>query len=229
MPRPLSGISSMATRALLNELTALAQVGCGRDLRIESVGGVDAARRVMAGEPFDAVVLAADAIDRLIAAGRVRATSRIDLARSHVAVAVRLGAPALPIDSQAGLRDSVRAARSIGYSTGPSGTALMQLFDRWGIAAELAGRLVQAPAGVPVASLIACGDAEIGFQQFSELKDAEGIQVLGLLPEPVAIVTTFTAGICSASDEPEATRAWLDALCSAAMADIIRRHGMQPA
>jgi molybdate transport system substrate-binding protein len=219
----------MATRTLLTELAAAWTSQSGREVHVESVGGVDAARRVLAGEPFDAVVLAADAIDRLAAAGRIETASRVDLVRSKVAVAVRLGAHRPRIGSESELRNAVRAARFVGYSTGPSGTQLMRLFARWGIDAELADRLVQAPPGVPVGVLVARGDVELGFQQFSELKDADGVDVLGLLPAPIEIVTTFAASVCTASADPHAARAVLRAWASPAFADAIRRHGMEPA
>jgi molybdate transport system substrate-binding protein len=142
MTHPITGISSMATRQLLAELTSAYGQRSGRVVAIESVGGVDAARRVMAGEAFDVVVLAADAIDKLEAAGRIVAGSKVDLVTSGVAVAVRAGAPRPDIGSEEALRHAVLAARSIGYSTGPSGVQLMKLFERWDVAEEIARRTV---------------------------------------------------------------------------------------
>jgi molybdate transport system substrate-binding protein len=225
----LSGISSMATRLVLAELTA--DYGRRMDCRvaIESVGGVDAARRVAAGEPFDVVLLASDAIDRLEASGHVVAGSRVDLFRSGVAAAVRAGAPAPDISTEEALKRAVLAARSISLSTGPSGVALAQLFERWGIASEIAPRMVQAPPGVPVGSLVAQGEVELGFQQLSELMHLEGITVLGGLPEPVAVVTTFSGAVCTASTQGDAARALLHDLASAETAATKRRHGMEPA
>ncbi|MCS7100142.1 MAG: substrate-binding domain-containing protein, partial [Burkholderiaceae bacterium] len=132
MTASLSGISSMATRHLLAELAQTYRAERGVPVRIESVGGVDAARRVAAGEPFDFAVLASDAIDRLIAAGHLVPASRTDVVRSPVAVAVRSGAARPDIGSEAALRATVLAARAIGYSTGPSGNGLLALFERWG-------------------------------------------------------------------------------------------------
>jgi molybdate transport system substrate-binding protein len=226
---PLSGISSMATRLVLAELAAAYRQAAGVDVTIESVGGVDAAKRVQAGELFDVVILAADAIDKLIAGGSVLAGSRIDLVRSPVAIAVRSGSPRADISNEAALRASVLAARSLGYSTGPSGTALLKLFERWGIADELRARIVQAPPGVPVGKLVADGAVELGFQQLSEMLSQPGIEVIGAMPPGTEIVTTFSGGICAATSQADAVRALLAFMASPAAADAKRRHGMEPA
>ncbi|HRH85757.1 MAG TPA: substrate-binding domain-containing protein [Rubrivivax sp.] len=225
----LNVISSMATRALLADLAAAWARRGGIELAVESVGGVDAARRVEAAEAFDLVVLAADAIDKLQASGRVVAGSRTDLVHSGVAVAVRAGAPHPDIGSEAALREAVLAARTIGHSTGPSGTALLQLFARWGLADTLRARIVQAPPGVPVGALVARGDVELGFQQLSELMHLPGIELLGPMPAEVQIVTTFAAGLCAASTQVPQATAVLDFLRSPQTAELKRRHGMQPA
>lgn len=229
MSTEILGISSMATRLVLAELAEAYQRASGQRLRIESVGGVDAAKRVAAGEAFDVVILASDAIDKLIASGHVLAGSRVDLVHSGVAVAVRAGAAQPDISSEDAVRAAVQAARSVSYSTGPSGVALARLFERWGLAEELKARLVTPPPGIPVGSLVAKGEVALGFQQLSELINLEGITVLGPLPPAIQIITTFSAGICSASRQPEAVRALLDYLRSPATAEAKRRQGMEPA
>jgi molybdate transport system substrate-binding protein len=229
MTASLKGISSMATRQVLAELSAAYERRSGCGVAIEAVGGVDAARRVQAGEPFDVVFLASDAVERLIAGGRVLAGSKVDLFDSGVAVAVRAGAPRPVIDTEDALRRAVLAATRIGYSTGPSGVALMRLFERWGIAAEIQSRLVQAPAGVPVGSLLARGDVTLAFQQLSELMHLDGIDVIGPLPASVQITTTFSGGVCAGSPHAEAVRLMLDFMASPQAADAKRRHGMEPA
>jgi molybdate transport system substrate-binding protein len=229
MNSPISGISSMATKGLLAELAQAYGQRSGRAVAIEAVGGVDAAKRVQAGEPFDVVVLASDAIDKLLAAGHLAAGSKVDLVHSGVSVAVRAGAPRPDIGSEEALKRAVLAARSVGYSTGPSGVQLAKLFERWGIADQLRERIVTAPPGVPVGALVARGEVELGFQQLSELMHLEGIDVLGPLPEPVQIVTTFSAGVGAASAQPDAARALLHFMASPAAADAKQRQGMTPA
>ena len=225
---PLTGISSMAVRDVLGELAAAYARETAVRVEIVAVGGVDAARRINAGEPFDFVVLASDAIDKLADSARIDASSRVDVARSGIAVAVRAGASQPDIATESALRDAFLRAHNVGYSTGPSGRYLLELLARWGIAGQLEKRLVQAPPGVPVASLVAQGDVEIGFQQLSELVHAPEIVVVGTLPAAVQSMTTFTAAVCRASSQPERAKAFLAFLASPRADDAKRRQGMNP-
>jgi molybdate transport system substrate-binding protein len=218
----------MATRLVLADLASAWTSQSGVPVGIESVGGVDAAKRVAAGEAFDVVFLASDAIDKLAAAGHVDAASKVDIVRSGVAVAVRAGSARPDLSTEASVREALLAAPTIGYSTGPSGTALLKLFERWGIADTLRARTVQAPAGVPVGALVAKGDVAIGIQQLSELMHVEGITVAGPLPPAIQIETIFSGAVCSTSRQPDAVRALLAAMAAAGTAGVKRRHGMEP-
>jgi len=219
----------MATRQVLAELTAGFAQATGHHAAIESVGGVDAAKRVQAGEAFDVVVLASDAIDKLMAAGCLRPGSKVDWVRSGVAVAVPAGVPLPDISSEDAVRAAVLAAPSISLSTGPSGVALARLFERWGIAHEIAPRMVQAPPGVPVGSLVAKGQVALGFQQLSELLHVQGIAIVGPLPPAIQITTTFSAGIGVHSRQADVARELLAYMASPAAADAKRKQGMEPA
>jgi len=229
MTTEIKGISSMATRLVLAELVDAFQRRSGTRVAIESVGGVDAAKRVQAGEAFDVVILASDAIDKLIASGHVQSGSKVDLVRSGVAVAVRAGAPKPDISSEDAVRAAVLAARNISYSTGPSGVALAKLFERWGIAEQIKDRIVTPPPGIPVGSLVAKGEVELGFQQLSELINLEGITVLGPLPPAIQIITTFSAGVCAGSQQAAAVRAMLADMNTPEAAAAKLRQGMDPA
>jgi molybdate transport system substrate-binding protein len=226
----LRGISSMATKALLNDLTKAYQAQTGVTVQIESVGGVDAAKRVQAGEAFDVVLLASDAIERLIASGHVQTGSRHDWVRSPVAVAVQAGAARPDLSNEAAVKAAVLASPTLSYSTGPSGVYLEKLFERWGIAEQVKPRIVVPPPGTPVGALVANGQAALGFQQLSELIALPGIDVLGTLPADVAFITTFSSGILSAivSDAARvaAVQAFLQFLTSAGVEDVKRKHGM---
>lgn len=226
----LTLISSMATKALLADLVAAyTQQHPDVTVAVTSVGGVDAAKRVVAGEAFDIVALASDAIEKLGASGHVTGDSRVDMVHSAVAVAVPAGAPVPDIGSEAALKAAVLASHTLGYSTGPSGVQLAKLFERWGIAEQIAPRIVTPPPGTSVASLVAKGEVALGFQQLSEMMGVQGIQVIGGLPESVQIVTTFSAARAAVSPQTDAVQGFLAFVASPATADLKRRHGMSPA
>lgn len=230
MANPIRIISSMATKQLLGDLIAqYRRQSPDQEVELISVGGVDAAKRVQAGEAFDIVALASNAVDKLIAESHVLAGSRVDLVHSGVAVAVRAGSPRPDISNEEALKAAVLAARTLGYSTGPSGVQLARLFEDWGIAEQIAEQIVTAPPGVPVGALVAQGAVELGFQQLSELMNLEGITLLGPLPPEVQITTTFSAGIASASAQPEVARELIAFLASPATAEAKHRNGMDPA
>jgi molybdate transport system substrate-binding protein len=191
----------------------------------------DAAKRVVAGEAFDLVVLGSDAIDKLMDSGHVQRGSRVDLVRSPIAVAIQLGAPCIAIAPASSLKEALIAAKSISYSTGPSGVYLAQLFEKMGIAEQLKAKTIVPPPGVPVGSLVAKGEVEIGFQQRSELINIEGIEVLGNLPDEVAYITTFSAGIPTSSSPAsrEAIAQFLSFANSAQAVPLKLSQGMNPA
>jgi len=224
----LTVISSMATRHVLTQLADVYEATSGQRVSIVSVGGVEAARRIQEGERFDVVVLASDALERLERDGHIVSGSRVDVARSEVAVAIKHGEPRRDISSGSAVRDAVLRARTIGYSTGPSGTHIINLLRQWGIADVIADRIVEARPGVPVGSLIAEGKVELGFQQLSELVHQPGIDIIGMLPAAIQAVTVFSAAICATSERQEAARAFLNHLASADGDRVKIEHGMAP-
>ncbi len=216
----------MATRHVLAELSQTCPVA-GVSLQIESVGGVDATRRLAAGEPFDLVVLDSNALATLAQSGHVLPDSLTAFSVSATAVAVRRDVESPDIVTETALRHAVLAARKVGYSSGPSGTALLNLFERWGLAQQLAERLVKAPAGTPVGALIASGAVDIGFQQKSELLGLEGVEIVGLMPAGCEIVTVFSAAIGAACTQVDVARKVLERLVSSPEARAAKqRHGM---
>lgn len=233
-------ISSMATRAILARVCDEFRTQHHIEVELTAIGGVDALKRVQEGEAFDLVVLAKTPIEQLVEQGRVATDSVTPLAHSGIAICVQSGAALPNISSANAVRETVNTATSIGYSTGPSGVYLQKLFAQWDalFGSNIVTRLRQAPAGVPVASLVAQGDFALGFQQLSELIDVQGIHIVGPLPSELQLVTTFTAGAVvnhrSDGSEPDleraaATRQLLQFLVSSASAHHIRRCGMEPA
>lgn len=190
------------------------------------VPSVQMMNRLKGGETVDLVILSAGSLDELIKAGII--SRRIDLATSGVAVAVRKGAPKPDISSGEAIKRSVLAAKSIVYSTGPSGIYLAGLFQRMGIADEIKHKIKQVQ-GEPAGASVARGEAELGFQQMSELLPVPGIDIVGPLPADVQQITTFSAGLHASAKVPDAASALVKFLTAPTAAPIIRAKGMEPA
>ncbi|MGW8183913.1 MAG: molybdate ABC transporter substrate-binding protein [Burkholderiales bacterium] len=190
------------------------------------VPSVQMMSRLKGGEKVDLVILSADSLDELIKAGII--ASRTDLARSGVGMAVRAGAPKPDISSAEALKRAVLAAKSVVYSTGPSGIYLAGLFRRMGIEDQVKPKLKQVQ-GEPAGASVARGEAEIGFQQMSELLPVPGIDIVGPLPPDAQKITTFSAGLHAQANEPDAAKALVQFLTSPEAAPVIRRKGMEPA
>jgi len=183
-------------------------------------------KRLKDGEKVDLVILSAAALEDMMKADLV--SERHDIAKCGVAMAVRAGAPKPDISSGEALKRTVLAAKSIVYSTGPSGIYLIGLFQRMGIADQIKGKVKQVqgePAGAPVAR----GEAEIGFQQMCELMPVPGIDIVGPLSPDVQEITTFSAGLHSAAKEPAAARALVKSFQAPAAHPLIKKKGMEPA
>jgi molybdate transport system substrate-binding protein len=219
----------MATKQLLQEAAADFQSLEAISVKLESVGGVVAAKRVSGGEPFDVVVLAQDALDALAAAGKVDPSTVTPLAVSQVAVATGPGATASAMNRPDDLRALMSSAQRIGYSTGPSGVALISLIKEWGMFDELEQKLMQAPPGVPVAKLIADGTVQMGFQQRSELLGMPGIQILGDMPPGAQISTVFSGAVCTRAENRDEAARFLVYLASDRTQALKEKIGMAAA
>ena len=221
-------IASQAMKEVYLELAPQFERTSGHKLVTAWAGTADIMKRMKGGESVDLVILAVNSLDELTRLGKIVPGSRVDLARSEVGVAVRAGAPKPDISSGEALKRALLSAKSIGYSSGPSGVYLAGLFQRWGIAEELKPRIRQAPPGVNVGEAVARGEAEIGFQQVSELLHVRGIAFLGPLPKDIQLVTVFSGGIHAGARQPDAARAWVRFLTAPAAAPVLRKNGMEP-
>jgi molybdate transport system substrate-binding protein len=228
MSGQITAISSMATRQILADLVGAYEQRTGCCVEIHSMGGVDAARRIRAGEPTDIVILASNVMQQLEAEGHIVSGSRADFARSGIAMAVPSGARRPRIDNEQSVKQATLQARKICYSTGPSGDHLKRLWQRWGISDAISERAVQAPAGVPVGTIVVRGEADLGFQQLSELLHVPGIDVVGPLPPEIQALTVFTAGVSSSSSQLRQAEALVAYLTSPEAEAAKRQHGMEP-
>jgi molybdate transport system substrate-binding protein len=191
-------------------------------------GTNDIKKRMAAGETYDLVIMAGPALDELIKQGKIVPGSRVDLAKSGVGVAVRAGAPKPDISSGDALKRTLLAAKTIAYSSGPSGVYMEGLFQRMGIADELKPKIKQTQPGNPVGEVIARGEAEIGFQQVSELLPIAGIDYIGPLPPDVQHITVFSGGIHTGAKEPDAAKALVKFITAPAAVPVIKKKGMEP-
>jgi len=183
--------------------------------------------RLARGEPVDAVIMAADRLDRLIGEGKIAAGSRVDLARSGIGIAVRAGARRPDITTAETLTGALLQASSIAHSSSASGIYMKDLLRRLGVSPALGDRIRQVE-GEPVGRVVARGEAEIGFQQVSELLPVAGIDYVGPLPPEIQEITVFAAGIATAARERDAAQALIRYLRSPEAAPLIRRSGMEP-
>ena len=185
--------------------------------------------RLARGEPVDLVILAAPALDALIKDGKVAGGSRVDLVHSLIGMVVRAGAPKPDISTLDAFKRAVLGAKSLAYSASASGVYLStELFPKMGIWEEIKGRS-QRIESARVATIVARGEAEIGFQQVSELLEVGGVDLVGVLPEGAQRVTTFSAGIASGATQADAARELVRFYTSPAADEVIKRSGLTPA
>jgi len=221
-------LSTQATEQSYRELMPLFEKATGHKVTTLFTGTLDADKRVLANEPYDLLIMSQSSIDAHVKGGKVVAGSRVDLARSGVAVGVKVGAPKPDISSVDALKRTILNAKSIGYSTGPSGNYVLMMFERLGVADQVKPKLKQTATGVFVGSIIASGEVEIGFQQVSELSQYEGVDYVGPLPAEVQNYTTFSSGILSNAKQAEAARALVRYITSPAAGAVFRKRGMEP-
>ena len=221
-------LSTQATEQAYRELAPQFEQASGHKVTTIFTGTRDVQKRIAAGESYDIILMAGPAIDDFIKAGKVVPGSRVDIARSGVGVAVKAGAPKPDIGSTEAVKKTLLAAKSIGYSTGPSGVYLTGLFQRLGVADAIKGKLKQTPTGVFVGNIVASGEAEIGFQQVSELAHFPGVDFVGPLPADIQEITVFSAGLQVGAKETEPAKAWLKFLTAPEHAAAFTSRGLTP-
>jgi molybdate transport system substrate-binding protein len=184
--------------------------------------------RIGRGEPVDAVIMVGSALDDLIKKGKVEANSRTGLAESSIGAAVREGAPKPDIGSVEAFKKTLLDAKSIAYSDSASGVYIStELFPRLGLVEQMKDKARMIPAE-PVGRVVARGEAELGFQQISELMPVPGIVIIGPIPSELQKITVFGAGIATGAKEPEAAKALIAYLSSGEVSEIVRSTGLKP-
>ncbi len=224
----LKVLGSAGMKEVVTDLLPAFERASAHKVTITCTGNENILKAIRAGETADLVIMAKSNIDALIAEGKLVGAGRADLARSGIGVAIRAGLPKPDISSTAALTDAVLAAKSIAYSSGPSGHYMAELFGKIGIAERIKNKVTQTPSGVQVGDIMARGEADLGFQQVSELVHVKGIDYLGPLPADIQVVTVFSAARHAAARDPAAADALVKFLTAPEALPVIRRAGMEP-
>jgi molybdate transport system substrate-binding protein len=222
-------LSTQAPQEAYLELVAQFEKATGHKVATVFTGTLNVQKRLADGELYDLIIMAGPAIDDQIKLGKAVGGSRVDFAKSGTGLAVRKGAAKPDISSADALKKTLLAAKSIGYSTGPSGIYMLSVFEKMGIADQVKSKLKQTPSGVFVGTLIASGEAEVGFQQISELVHFAGIDYVGPLPGDLQQMTMFSTGIHSGAKQADAARSLVKFITAPAAAPVIKKHGLEPA
>ena len=221
-------LSTQATEQSYRELVPQFEKETGHKVTTIFTGTLDLKKRIAAGETYDLIIMAATDLEDFIKAGTVVSGTRVDVAKSGVGVGVKAGAPKPDISSVDALKKTLLTAKSIGYSTGPSGLYIVGMFEKLGLADQVKPKLKQTPTGIFVGTLVASGEAEIGFQQVSEMSQFAGVDYVGPLPAEVQRYTVFSSGIQDGAKEAEAAKALVKFLTAPAAAPVFRKRGMEP-
>jgi molybdate transport system substrate-binding protein len=221
-------LSTQATEPAYRELVPQFENATGHTVKTTFTGTLDAKKRIAVGEPFDLLIMSSPDIDAFSTLGTLVRGSRIDLAKSGVGVGVKAGAPKPDISTTEAFKQTLLAAKSIGYSTGPSGVYVMDLFARLGVTDQVKPKLKQTPTGVFVGSIVASGEVEIGIQQVSEMSHFAGVDYVGPLPAEIQKMTIFSSGIAAKGQQPDAAKALVKFLTAPNAAEAFKKRGMEP-
>ena len=222
----VSLLSSTAMREVLEELVPAFERASGHKVAITFQSGVNVSARIREGAIADVVITTGTALDELAKEGRGRQPRRFRPRR--VGAAVRAGAPKPDIGTPETFKSALLAAKSIGYSRGPSGVHFESVMKRLGIFDQVKGKLIQPELGVRVGALVAKGDAEIGVQQINELITIAGIDFVRPLPNELQTVLVYSTGLPATAKEREVARALVKFLTSEAALPVFKKLGMEP-
>jgi molybdate transport system substrate-binding protein len=222
-------LSSIATREAYLELVPQFERVSGHKVSTTWAGTTAIMQRMAGGERYDLVMVSSNELEELTRQGKIVSGSRADLAKSGIGIAVRAGAPRPDVGSSEALKQTLLAAKTVGYTSGPSGVYMASLIERMGIAAEVKPKHRTVPSGGTVGTIVASGDAEIGFQQVSELVHIPGIDYIGPLPPDVQCMTVFSCGQQAGAPQPDAAKALVAFLTTPAAVAVMQKHGLEAA
>jgi molybdate transport system substrate-binding protein len=223
----ISVLSSLATREAYLELVPAFEKSAGCKVATTWAGTVDINKRIAAGEVFDLIISSNAAITDFAKQGKVVKGTPTILAMAGIGIGVRKGAPKPDVGTPDAFKRALIAAKSVGLSTGPSGVYLEKLFERLGVADAVKAKTRLIPSGGTVSTLLASGEAELGFQQISEIAHAEGVDYVGPLPAELQLISVFTAGVHAGAAHPAEAQALAKFLTAPAGLAVMKKHGLE--
>ena len=221
-------LSSGALHEICDEALPAFEKASGHTVKATFAGTVDIKKKIAAGEVYDLVIVAAPELEAFIKAGKLVDGSRADIAGSGVGIAVKAGAPKPDIGSAEAVKNALLQAKAVAYSTGPSGVYVLKMFDKLGVAEQMKAKSKVTVPGSRVGQYLTRGEADLGFQQISELIHEQAIDYLGPLPPELQSITLFSSGVGSGAASPAGAKALQAFMASAEAAGIIKKNGMQP-
>lgn len=227
MVASITVLSSLATREAYLELVPEFEKSSGCKVATTWAGTVDINRRMAAGEVFDLVISSSSAIAELTSQGKIVSGTAANLAKAGIGIGVRKGAPRPDVGTPEAFKRALLDARSVGLSTGPSGVYLETLFERLGVAGTVKAKTRLVPSGGTVSTLLANGEAELGFQQISEIAHADGVDYVGPLPAELQLISVFAAGVHTGATRPAEASALVKFLTSPAGLAVMKKHGLE--
>jgi molybdate transport system substrate-binding protein len=219
-------LSSLATREAYLELVPQFEASSGHKVTTTWAGTADILKRIGGSEIYDIIVSSAKSLEDLAKQGKIASGATV-LATCGIGMAVRKGATKPDVSTSEAFKQAMLNAKTIGYSTGPSGVYLAGLFERMGIADAVKSKIRQVPSGGTVGPIIANGEAEIGFQQVSEIAHADGVDYVGPLPKDIQSITVFSAGLHTNAPQHDAASALVAYLTTPAAKAVMRKHGLE--
>lgn len=221
-------LSTLGLMGAMRSLSSAFETATGIHVDADFAPTLALLKRLRDGEAADLVILTREGLDEMIGEGRVVAAVAADLARSYVGIAVRAGQMHPDIATEAALRKTLLAARSVAYSRlGASGVYFAQLIHRWGIAAEINAKATIVEQGFTAERLVT-GEADLAVQQISELKQVEGIEVVGPVPHDLQTPAVFSAGRMANAKHADAAERLLRYLASPEVVSVLRQSGLEP-
>jgi molybdate transport system substrate-binding protein len=217
-----------AAKESVSEAISVFEKATGHKVVIAWSGTEAITKRIAEGDVVDVVVNAAQNIDRQSKDGKLAAATRTDFARSGIGVAVPASAARVDVSTADALKAALLSARTVVVSSGTSGRHMVEVFAKLGVGEQLKAKTKQPPSGAQIADFLAAGEADLGFQQISELLHAKGIHYLGPVPADLQNYTIYSAAIHASAANADGAKALLAALRSPSTQAVVRASGMEP-